>query len=119
MKKTIVSILLLSQVSLACNKPVTYLTQNTPAPCTGFLFTPEKEKQVREYLKERDSFAEILGKQDELIVTQDKRIDVLLQRNTHLEKRIQSVESQSRFEQIMYFCLGLAVGIGATRALTK
>lgn len=119
MKKIILSLLLISNVSLACNKPVTYLTQGTPSPCTGYLFTPEQEKLVREYKQERDSFAEILGKQDSLISVLDQRVDVLLRRNEGLDKQVKSLESQSKFEKIVYFCLGLAVGITATQALSK
>lgn len=30
-----------------CSQPVTLLQENTPAPCRGYLFTPEKELEVR------------------------------------------------------------------------
>lgn len=45
---------LLLSISLAlpahateCSKPVTLLNEGTPAPCKGFLFSPEKESEVR------------------------------------------------------------------------
>lgn len=45
---------LLLSVSLAlpayateCSKPVTQLNEGTPAPCRGFLFSPDKESEVR------------------------------------------------------------------------
>lgn len=39
---------LTSQVAWAdCSSPVTLLEKDQSAPCRGYLFTPEKEKQVR------------------------------------------------------------------------
>lgn len=39
---------ILPSASLAnCSSPVSLLEKDAPAPCRGYLFTPEKEKQVR------------------------------------------------------------------------
>lgn len=49
--KQLLSLLLATCLALPanaeCNKPVTLLSEGTPAPCKGFLFTPEKESEVR------------------------------------------------------------------------
>lgn len=37
-----------------CPKPVTSLEEGAKAPCTGYLFTPEKELEVRLMKKESD-----------------------------------------------------------------
>lgn len=34
-------------VHAECNKPVTTLEQGAPAPCRGYLFTPEKQREVQ------------------------------------------------------------------------
>lgn len=51
MKKLLSLLLALSlaaplEVRAECSKQVTLLEQGTPAPCKGFLFSPEKEQQV-------------------------------------------------------------------------
>lgn len=38
--------LLAAKTSYACT-PVMYVKKNTPAPCTGYLFSPEKELELR------------------------------------------------------------------------
>lgn len=42
-------LLLTTQIALGkeCEKPVTLLAENTPAPCKGFLFSPAKERELR------------------------------------------------------------------------
>lgn len=50
LKKLLIISLFLSlnfQVSADCLKPVTYLNKGKEAPCDGFLFSREKEKEVR------------------------------------------------------------------------
>jgi len=58
-----------------CIKPVTSLEQGAQAPCKGYLFTPEKELEVRLTVKE----AELLKAETEalnLIVDRYKKKDV-------------------------------------------
>lgn len=50
--KKLLSLLLATSLALPaqateCSKPVTLLNEGTPAPCKGFLFSPEKESQIR------------------------------------------------------------------------
>lgn len=50
--KKLLSLLLATCLALPaqateCSKPVTLLNEGTPAPCKGFLFSPEKESEIR------------------------------------------------------------------------
>lgn len=43
----IISALFTINVSANCQQPVKYLEQGTQAPCSGYLFSPEKEAELR------------------------------------------------------------------------
>ena len=73
------SLLIHAQVSLGCDKPVTYVEEGKPAPCTGYIFSPEKEQEVRVMVQENKL-------QKEEIILKTKKIDLLLDSNKYLEE---------------------------------
>jgi len=45
---TLISSIILSlNVNASCQQPVKYLEQGSQAPCSGYLFSPEKEAELR------------------------------------------------------------------------
>lgn len=121
MRALIIStILLFNQFTFAaCKEPVTYLLEGSKAPCVGYLFTPEKELQVRTTAEQFDKIQILVKQQDELIKVLSNRLDINLQQNANLRKQAEFNQSQTRLEQIIYFALGVAVGVGVTKVLVK
>lgn len=69
---TAASLLWTSAAYGQCNKPVTLLQPNEPAPCRGYLFTPEKEQEIR-LLNEDYKFL------SEKLRLKDQQIDLYIQ----------------------------------------
>jgi hypothetical protein len=118
--KIILAILLVTSVSFAeCKKPVSYLQEGTPVPCTGYLYSPEMEKLSRAALINVGTLTEFTVKQDELIKILNQRVDVNLQANENLRKQIKNEESRSTVEKVVYFALGVVLGVGMQKVISK
>ena len=63
----------------ACAKPVQSLTEGQAAPCTGYLFSPEKELEVRIAVEDNKLVAQQLE-------AKDKKLKLLLQDVDDVEK---------------------------------
>lgn len=111
----IAGLLTFSSISQACNKPVSYLKIGEPAKCTGYLFSPEKEKEVRELTEKYPVLVELNNKQALLINKLNEQVDLNQQISSNLRKQIENVETDNRIEKIIYFTLGLAVGLTVTK----
>lgn len=120
MKSLILSILLFSQISFAvCDKPVTYLQEGKSAPCNGYLFTPEQEKQVREDIYALGKYKELVKMQDDLVGTLNERIDNYEFMTDNLRSQNEFIQKKNTWMNGIYFVLGLAVGVVAQRQLGK
>ncbi len=110
MKKVIsltLSVLLYSQYIFAvCDKPVTYLTETTPTPCNGYLFTPEKEQDVRVRLGSYDKLLELNSKQDQLITTLNGRIEVQQKLNDNISEQLYNREKHDKWTNMLWFIGG-------------
>lgn len=114
-----------------CPKPVTLLEQGAQAPCTGFLFTREKEREVRlivedykllqEELVIKNKKIELtlkeLGLSDEIIKKEREKSELW---RTAAEKStlelVKSSEGQGK-RDIWMILLGLGLTVGAGYAL--
>lgn len=76
----------LTSFATECGKPVTLLPEGTPAPCRGFLFTPDKELEVRLLSKEK----ELLESE---VDTKNKLID-RLKKDNELSGQVLQLEAQ-------------------------
>ena len=93
---------------------VTHLTKGTPAPYTGLLFTEPHARLVANQLKDYDrvkllnksleSSIELYKKNEELYQTQVQDLTV---QNQNLVKAVKTEKSNSQFEKIIYFALGM------------
>jgi hypothetical protein len=76
-KITGIIISLIASTSIACDQPVTYLTEGETAPCTGYLFSQEKELEVRVAVEENKQLYMITETQDQLIKNLEKQNSLL------------------------------------------
>lgn len=109
--KKIISLILSIQIYSGytfaeCSKPVTYLQEGTPAICSGYLFTPEKELDVRLKITNYEKLELIIKKQDELVDVLNKRIEVQLQQNKELNELIATRENETFLHKALFFGLG-------------
>lgn len=112
----ILSLLLVLLLSFDIAAQVKYIEKDTPAPYSGFLFTPEKTKSVRKELIEKDKltiFNKALRKslqiQVKVINNQKEQVNILKEQNTKLVKEIDRERSVSNFERSVWFILGVTV----------
>lgn len=88
--KLFLSLLIIFNLSFArateCSKSVSYLNKSDQAPCSGYLFSPEKEQEVR---IKSESF-DLMKQSNDLYKSE---IDVLNQRLKLTQEHAQSLET--------------------------
>jgi len=112
-----ISILLVCNVSLAnCPKPVTLLDEGTPAPCTGFLFSPEQEKLVYQATEDAkyykllsEKLTERQALQAEQITIMDQRLQLYMNQSNELAKELNNEKNDDFWHKTLYFGLGIVV----------
>jgi len=107
-----ISILLCTLLSfpiIACDKPVTAIKQGEIATCSGYLFSPEKEKEVRIKIAEYDLLKEYSNTQTELNQILNKRLENTQQYNDRLYKRLNEEKRSNEIYNALYFGLGVIV----------
>lgn len=109
MLKGISSILLvlsLSFPSYACDNNVKYLTQGTPAPCTGYLFSPEQEYKVRLSTERYEIMKLMVEKQTDINNVLEERLKNTQQYNEYLSQRLRKEKKDDFWHKTIYFGLG-------------
>ncbi len=106
MIKFILSILLIANTSMA---QVTYLKKDVPAPYTGYLFTEDKELQVRIKISQYDTLEQLTKKQDELIVILNDRVENQLKQNGLLMDELRDRKNVELWQSLGFFVLGAVV----------
>ena len=89
-----------------CNNPVTYLQENDKVPCSGYLFTPEKELEIRTKISNYERLENVIQKQDLLIDVLNKRVDNQIQQNINLSNELQKKENETYWQKAGFFVLG-------------
>lgn len=108
----VATLILLSSIqgyATLCENPVTSLKEGTTAPCTGYLFTPEKELEVRLKVSTYDQMEQLVKRQEELNSILYKRVDNLQDLNLKMSDKISAGESKNFYEKFLYFGLGVIV----------
>ncbi len=108
--KIILSLLLLTNVAFA--RDVTYLSKGKPAPYNGYLFTPEKEQELRNMNERYKIQTELVEKQKELI--QELNITV-----KYKDSEIKKQKLTTTMKIIMYFGVGFLLGYTTNSILGK
>lgn len=108
-----------NQLAFACDKPVSYLQKGQVASCNGYLFSPEQEKEVRDITIKFNELKMLSAKQDELNSVLNQRIFVISEQNYNLREELKKTESSQTLETIIYFSLGIVLGLGMGKVFTK
>jgi len=121
----IITMLLIFNGSFACD-PVKFVEKGNPAPCSGYLFTPEKEREIRLQLVE-------LEFEKQLVISKDRQIELHKQENKLITERYDlwrveakelssdlSKERNNNFwRNTLYFALGMIITTGVTYAVNQ
>lgn len=117
MKKTLSLILalsLFSQVSLAdtvCAQPVLAMHQGDSVPCSGFLFSPEMEKEVRQMKENYDKLVELNKDLTDLSAIKDDEINVISKNLDATKAQLNFDDKKNVWENVLWFAAGvLATG---------
>ena len=94
-------VFLTSQIGYSCDKPVTYLEKETVAPCTGYLFSPQKELEVRlivqnqSYIKQEN---ELLNKKVQLLMENSQFLEEIVKKEQEKAElwRVRAIESTEK-----------------------
>lgn len=102
---TIISLIIFIS-SAVCDKPVAYLQKQEKAPCTGYLFSPEKEQELRLTNERQKLLLEIVDTQDLLIKKNNKRLTEYQDYTQRLERTLESRERLNFWINSAYFIFG-------------
>ena len=89
-----------------CSKPVEYLLENAATPCSGFLFSPEKELDVRLKIANFDNMKLLSEKTEELNMILYSRVTNLQEQNMLLSNELQQRDKTNIYVLIGSFTLG-------------
>jgi hypothetical protein len=120
-------------VGTSCQQPVFALTAGTPAPCTGFLFSPEKEQELRledqdyKLLKDESDLKDkqlqlYKGEVNDLQIAVSKEKDeTKMWRDTAdaTEQKYITQQERAGFRDILFTVLGVLLTVGAGYAIGK
>ena len=107
--KALVVLLLAFNISWAvCQQPVKYLSEGSTSPCSGYLFSPEQEQEVRLKMDRYSTLEKISAQQDVLIGIQNQRIELYQSQVMKLEEFFQYRKDREWYVNIGFF-LGGAV----------
>lgn len=98
-----------SSSAYSCEKDVTYLEKGTATPCEGYLFSPDKEKEVRYKVESYKYVNEFANKQGEIIVIMDQRLTNLQEHNKVLSEELNRKNKAKFWQSTFYFTLGVLV----------
>lgn len=106
--KLLLSLLLASSLSFAtvCPQPVKYLTEGSAAPCAGYLFSPEKEQEVRIKIDQFEPMEKLIKNQDELISVLNQRVQLAHAQNLELEGFLQKRSDFNVYMNVAFFLAG-------------
>lgn len=111
------TVLLFNSLAFAECKPVTYLKEGTPTPCTGYLFTPAEEKEVRNLKDRYEIQQEINLQQKQLIFNLSENVEVTTKLAQNYERKADQAEARNFFDKVAYFGIGILLGYGVARVV--
>ena len=110
MLKIIITIVLISNIaSAACTKPVSYLSEGSPAPCNGYLSTPEAEKANFQQLEDLKTLKEIDKLQEERFKQTQTSLNEYIKYSRELETVNRKQQITNDITKVLYFVAGVGV----------
>lgn len=108
--KLFITLLLIFNISNAtCNQSVTYLTEGSITKCTGYLFTEEKELEVRTKVDKVELLESLVKNQDQQIDILNQRVKLAQEQNLNLEKFLQNRIDTNLYVNIAFFIGGALI----------
>lgn len=99
-----------------CDKAVVLLKKGEPAPCEGFLFSPDAEKkasQAVDDVKYYKDLSELLHSRNDLLQKQllitDERLMLYMKTTDELAQEVVRKQHEDFWQKAVYFGLGVAV----------
>lgn len=93
---------------------VKFLDKNEPAPFAGYLFSPDKEKEARIGLVEKDYYKQLTESQNRVIILNNdnekiytERLNLYRNQNAELQKELANQRSTSELQRWIYFGAGI------------
>lgn len=116
-----------------CKNPVTKIEAGEISPCTGYLFSPEKEQEVREKVSENEILKEEIKLKDlkidylkenvklteNIAEKESEKAEKWRQLAEKSTEALQEVSSSSSTNDLIMIGLGVLITIGAGVALEK
>jgi hypothetical protein len=99
--------LVISNTSLAvCDKKVTLLNENQTSPCTGYLFTPQAEQELRTKLVDLDYYVALSTSLSKINDLQKKALDISVEQKDLLQKDLaatqQELQTRKNYDYLYY-----------------
>jgi len=101
--------ILLSIPTMACEKPVQSLSIGDISPCSGYLFSPKKEQEIRLKVAQFDLLKKYSNTQSGINNILDKRLTNAQEYNKYLSKRLKEEKDTNFWQTALYFSLGVVV----------
>ena len=125
MKQLTYLILLLSNISWACD-PVTLMHAGDKANCDGYLFSKDKEAEVRQHLLDLDTYKQLDASNQRIIQYHMQEEDLLKQQTDlwhnqaqDLSKQLISAEDSSFWKKTLFFGLGVLASMTTIYGIKK
>lgn len=122
--KNLILILCLSSYNTFAQ--VKYVEKGEPAPFTGYLFTPEKESEVRQQVESLKYFKLLDESNQRIIQLKDRELELIKnqgvlwqQQADQLSKQLEEARAGSFWRQTLYFGLGALVTTGLAFAVNQ
>lgn len=92
-----------------CEKDVEYVLEGRKVPCTGYLFSPAKEYDVRVKIEKYELTKELSERQNEINKVLEERLKNMREYNQGLSKELRDERSNNFWKNTLYFGLGVLV----------
>lgn len=127
MKKLLSFILMMALILPSpVNGQVSFIKQGDKAPYDGFLFSPDKEAEVRQHLLEWKALDKVNASLEkslfvETAITQKttEKLAICNDQNDKLAKSLYSERGSSDLERIIWFSLGVIAAVGGFYAVKQ
>ncbi len=122
-KYLVLSTYLITNITLACD-PVARIEKGEPSPCTGYVFSVEKEKEVRLRINDLDYYKSVAESKDREVNLFKEENQLLTEKSTLWKnetetqaKALASERSYSFWKSAAFFTLGALLTTGITYAV--